>query len=477
MQNQKKATYIFIKIHNTFTLLFITNSAQFMKKTLLTVLAFACLSVTTMAQGPTLTASTSTPVLGETFMNQVAQTGNLPSYAGGANQTWNYSALIDSSIAAGVQVLLPSATPYAALFTNSNLAIQTSNNANVVYFNSQASQLSIVGIYAADTGQITYTTPRIYLPYPFSYNSFYTDSVVGEVASYGVIFRGKDSLNADGYGTLNLPNGKTYTNVLRVQYIENVTTVKDTTASIGGLPVSGTFTANLRTVSYLYFTPGTHVPLLTVNATTTSAYITAFGITNPVNGYPVTLLSATYLTASALPVTFTSFTASLQNKNVLLNWKTAQETNTDHFNVQRSLTGIDFATVDAVSATGNGTGSTYNYNDQTYAKTNVPPSVYYRIQEVDKDGKLFYSGTALIHGSQSIISLYPNPAGSFIRFSIPNATVADAVVIYDAKGRAVKQWSHYSLTQPAAIEGLSKGTYFIQIKINNKTTTTTFVKE
>ena len=449
-----------------------------MKRTLLLTFVFACLSAATMAQGPTLTSSTTTPVVGETFSNQVAQTNNLPSYAGGANQTWNYSGLVDSSVAASVQVLLPSATPDAALFPTSNLAVRTANNANFVYFNSQASQLSIVGLDAADTGQINYTTPRIYLPYPFAYNSFYTDSVVGEVERYGAIFRGKDSLKADGYGTLNLPGGKSYTNVLRVQYIENVTTVKDTTASIGGFPISGTFTANIRTVSYLYFTPGTHVPLLTVNETTTSAYITALGSTNPVNGFPITSLSATYLKASSdLPVTFTSFTASLQNKNVLLQWKTAQETNSHHFNVQRSLTGTDFVTMNAVTATGNSTGSTYSYTDETYAKTNVPPSVYYRIQEVDKDGKLFYSGTALVHGTQSIISLYPNPAGSFIRFSIPNATVADAVVIYDAKGRAVKQWSHYTLAQPAAIDGLSKGTYFIQIKANNKTTTTTFIKE
>ncbi len=393
-----------------------------MKRTLLLTFVFACLSAATMAQGPTLTSSTTTPVVGETFSNQVAQTNNLPSYTGGANQTWNYSGLVDSSVAASVQVLLPSATPDAALFPTSNLVVRTANNANFVYFNSQASQLSIVGLDAADTGQITYTTPRIYLPYPFAYNSFYTDSVVGEVERYGAIFRGKDSLKADGYGTLNLPGGKTYSNVLRVQYIENVTTVKDTTASIGGFPVSGTFTANIRTVSYLYFTPGTHVPLLTVNETTTSAYITAFGFTNPVNGFPITSLSATYLKASSdLPVTFTSFTASLQNKNVLLQWKTAQETNTHYFNIQRSLTGTAFETVDAVTATGNGTGSAYTYNDQTYAKTNVPPSVYYRVQEVDKDGKLFYSGTALVHGSQSIISLYPNPAGSFIRFSLPNA--------------------------------------------------------
>ncbi len=381
-----------------------------MKRVLLLAFAFVSLCVTTRAQGPTLTSSTTTPVVGETFSNQVAQTSNLPSYAGGANQTWDYSGLADSTVAGSVQVLLPSATPYASSFPNSNLAVVTDNNANFVYFNSQASQLSIVGLIAADTGQITYTTPRIYLPYPFSYNSFYTDSVVGIVANYAATFRGKDSLKGDGYGTLNLPGGKSYNNVLRVQYIENVTTVKDTTAQIGGFPVSGTFTANIRTVSYFYYTPGTHVPLLTVNATTTSAYLTVFGITNPVNGFPITTLSATYLkSSSSLPVTFTSFTASLQNKNVWLQWKTAQETNTHLFNIQRSLTGTDFVTVSAVAATGNGTGSTYTYNDQTYAKTNVPPSVYYRIQEVDKDGKLFYSGTALVHGSGSIVSLYPNP--------------------------------------------------------------------
>ncbi|MDQ2752322.1 MAG: T9SS type A sorting domain-containing protein, partial [Bacteroidota bacterium] len=232
-------------------------------------------------------------------------------------------------------------------------------------------------------------------------------------------------------------------------------------------------TVKTRTVAYLYFTLDTHYPLLTVQTTSVQTLVDNFPGLVP-DSYSENI---TYLKATALPVTFASFTAFLQNKNVLLQWKTAQEINTHHFNIQRSLTGIDFVTVDAITASSNATGSTYNYNDQTFAKTNVPPSAYYRIQEVDKDGKLFYSGTALVHGGQNIVSLYPNPAGSLIRFSIPNATVADAVVIYDAKGRAVKQWSHYTLTQPAAIGSLSKGTYFIQIKINNKTTTTTFVKE
>lgn len=444
-----------------------------MKKTLLPLLVVACISATALAQGPTLTSSTTTPVVGETFLNQFAQATNVSVYSGGANATWDYSHLVDSAGTQLLQVVLPSSTPFNDSFPSSNLVVKTANDSNFIYFNSQASLVSILGAITRDSGSIRYTKPRSFIAYPFSYNSFYTDSVVEYISRANVTGRGKDSLTADGYGTLLLP-GKTYTNVLRVRSIENVTITKDSSVSLGAITIPVTIIINTRTVAYLYVVPGTHYPLLTVQNTTTtisSSFLPGLGQSN-------TIETVTYLkSSSTLPVTFASFKASLQNKNVLLQWRTAQETNTHHFNIQRSLTGIDFVTVDAVAATGNGTGSTYIYNDEIFAKTNVPPSVYYRIQEVDKDGRLFYSGIALVHGSQSIVSLYPNPAGNFIRFSVPNTTVADAVVIYDAKGRAVKQWNHYTLTQPAAIDGLSKGTYFIQIKVANKTTTSTFIKE
>ncbi len=447
-----------------------------MKKPLLFILAFSCFITTLKAQGPTLTSANNTPVIGENFLNQFAQTANVSTYNGGASQTWNYSSLADSNGIFQLHAVAPVSTPFADSFPNSNLSLVIGNDSAFSYFSSGSTQLSILGVAASDTGIIRYTTPKIYLPYPFSYGSFFTDSVVQVFPKYNITSRGKDSVYGNGYGTLILPQ-KTYTNVLRVMYIENITYMKDTTITVGLLSFPGTAEVNTRTVSYLYFTPDTHFPLLTIEQTTATFSFVVGGVVLPGFSYSSTSETIFYLKAITLPVSFVSFAASLQNKEIALQWKTAQETNTSHFNVQRSVTGSDFENIDAVTATGYTAGSVYRYTDKSFVKTNVPPTVYYRIQEVDKDGKLFYSGTAVEHGNKTIISLYPNPSNNSIHFTIADATIADAVSIYDVKGHVLKQWSRYQLSQPITISSFSKGTYFIKVTINNKTTTATFIKE
>ncbi|MEP6684021.1 MAG: T9SS type A sorting domain-containing protein, partial [Parafilimonas sp.] len=131
-----------------------------------------------------------------------------------------------------------------------------------------------------------------------------------------------------------------------------------------------------------------------------------------------------------------------------------------------------------LKATGNSSAiSQYNYVDHDFAKQGVPPTVFYRIKETDNDGKDFYSSTAVVHGNANVASLYPNPATNFINLNIKNDATADAVTIYNAKGHLVKQYLNYNVSQPINISALSKGTYFVQIKIKDNTTTTTLVKE
>ena len=95
-----------------------------------------------------------------------------------------------------------------------------------------------------------------------------------------------------------------------------------------------------------------------------------------------------------LPVKFISFYAAKTGSVVELTWSTAEEINNSHFNVQRSTDGStwkDIAVVMAVSKPA--PINKYAYSD----KSNNSGTVYYRLKQVDKDGRYTYSTIKTIH--------------------------------------------------------------------------------
>lgn len=92
-----------------------------------------------------------------------------------------------------------------------------------------------------------------------------------------------------------------------------------------------------------------------------------------------------------LPVELTSFTASLLEPHVELNWETASEENADFFAVERSEDGKDFSQVGSVQAAGNSdVPLQYRFVDEQAAKR-FSGSLFYRLRTVDFDGSYEYS--------------------------------------------------------------------------------------
>ncbi|HPG11839.1 MAG TPA: G8 domain-containing protein [Chitinophagaceae bacterium] len=86
----------------------------------------------------------------------------------------------------------------------------------------------------------------------------------------------------------------------------------------------------------------------------------------------------------ALPVHFSGFNVAVQNKNVLVEWATASESNSAYFEIQRSENGSDWNTIATVHAAGNSSEvKTYSYTDYSVSTA----IVYYRVKEVDIDGR------------------------------------------------------------------------------------------
>jgi hypothetical protein len=168
-----------------------------------------------------------------------------------------------------------------------------------------------------------------------------------------------------------------------------------------------------------------------------------------------------------LPVDFGDFSsARLNSKDVLLKWTTYSEANNTGFEVQRKLKeNNDFTTVGFVhskSEQGNSNSKLeYEFTDNNTYSVNS----YYRIRQVDFDGKSKYSEVRLVNGVKSKTKsiIFPNPASGSTASILFSSNVSKNITITDLAGRQVKMWKAYS-DQSLKIGNLIPGMYLISIQ-------------
>ena len=179
------------------------------------------------------------------------------------------------------------------------------------------------------------------------------------------------------------------------------------------------------------------------------------------------------IVTNPLPVSIKAFTVSIDGNHSVLNWATATELNTSHFNVQHSTDGSNFSNIGNVKAIGNGANS-YQFTDKSPANgTN-----YYRLQSVDKDGSYTYSKvvSALFTINNSPLTIYPNPAKDNITI---NGNHIASIQVLDNMGRLVSVQSVKDATNPSiAVASLPAGVYHLRIQTTDGSMNTiAFIKE
>lgn len=92
--------------------------------------------------------------------------------------------------------------------------------------------------------------------------------------------------------------------------------------------------------------------------------------------------------STPLPVKFVGFTLTRRNNDVLIQWSTSEEMNANTYEVERSLDGTNWNTITQIAAAGNSSYVTnYSFTDKNLSLK----TIYYRIKEVDVDGKANYT--------------------------------------------------------------------------------------
>lgn len=183
-------------------------------------------------------------------------------------------------------------------------------------------------------------------------------------------------------------------------------------------------------------------------------------------------------TPTFLPVNYISYEANQIGDKVALKWITASEINNSHFEIQRSKDGNDWMTLGLVQ--GNGNSDELN----TYQFMDINPMSginYYRLKQVDFNGEENYSDLREVIISGSLpdkVSIYPNPAGSFVNVDIPADIDNVKTEIRTVDGRVLMNNTFSNTTQAAvSIEHLTPGMYYIHIQMGDQNIVRPFVKQ
>jgi len=142
-----------------------------------------------------------------------------------------------------------------------------------------------------------------------------------------------------------------------------------------------------------------------------------------------------------VPVELTSFTASISDGSVVLNWITATELNNQGFEIERSTTQQSWQKIGYVP----GFGTTTEPKSYSFLDENVETGVYsYRLKQIDYDGTSTYTDAIEVEvdftpNDFGLSQNYPNPfnPSTTIQFQVPK--VSDVTIrIFDMLGQEVR---------------------------------------
>lgn len=155
------------------------------------------------------------------------------------------------------------------------------------------------------------------------------------------------------------------------------------------------------------------------------------------------------------------------NGSLVLKWSTLSENNSSHFIVEGSNDGINFYTKGTVPAAGNS-----NLTIQYSFKDNQPGKGknYYRLQQVDKDGRTVYSKIVIANfNPATIIRIATNPVKDKLLIQLNGLPTAGAAWrMYNLMGQMIYQEKLSATVIEKNIEKLAPGIYVVEIIIEGR---------
>jgi hypothetical protein len=225
-----------------------------------------------------LTKSFNEPVLGDINTKQGFDTvAVLPSNTG-TNQVWDFSALTTNTVVDVVTFTTVASTPNGANYSTATLADDDAQGA-YNYYKSTATQYEVVGLEDPNLS-LNLSNSAIAAIWPVSMGYSNTDVFSGTASTTAGNGTATGTINtiASGTGTLMLPGGLSFTNVLQVKASQRVH------VSLA----FGLITATVVSTDYNYYHASQKFPLLTVSYNDISGALTSNTGTVKVNNLLIT---------------------------------------------------------------------------------------------------------------------------------------------------------------------------------------------
>lgn len=229
-------------------------------------------------------------------------------------------------------------------------------------------------------------------------------------------------------------------------------------------------------ITVLESTPNDGSEVITVpNNPTTTARIRVEAVGNVF----FDISNVNFTITAAIPVELTSFTASYHSSYVKLDWTTATETNNQGFEVEKCKTknANEIKNWEKIGFV-NGNGTTTLQNDYSFIDRNVVSAgkYFYRLKQVDFDGKFNYSNEVEIDitapKSYNLAQNFPNPFNpvTSIQFAVPVAANV-SITLFNSLGQQVMELVNRDFNAglhyvDVDASSLSSGVYHYKIEAN-----------
>ncbi len=165
-----------------------------------------------------------------------------------------------------------------------------------------------------------------------------------------------------------------------------------------------------------------------------------------------------YEFGSVLPVRWISFAGNIgEGSLAALQWK-AEETNTRHYELERSSDARVFRRVAEIPAAGQGIAA-YRFTDPLP----VSGTAYYRIRQVDLDGSFSFSRIIGIHATAiATLKAYPNPARGPVTIEFDDVHAGSQVNLVTPAGTLLQRITIKERVFTISLDGYPAGIYLLR---------------
>ncbi|HUM52753.1 MAG TPA: T9SS type A sorting domain-containing protein, partial [Chitinophagales bacterium] len=176
---------------------------------------------------------------------------------------------------------------------------------------------------------------------------------------------------------------------------------------------------------------------------------------------------------SPLPIELVNFNAKCDGNKVNITWQTNAEKNNNYFEVERSTDGSNFQIIEKVFSQNPNSNTLLSY--QSVDNNSLEGKVYYRLKQVDLDGKSSYSSVIVVTCSSAVIaptvSIFPNPTTNNITVDIKGLKGKKTILIYDVIGQEMTKRQitneDENIQETFDVSTFAKATYLLRIDVDD----------